>query len=125
MLVVIVFAVHSKTSPISTTLAYSATTTAVAHKSLDSITPRRKTKKNPLPWNGYHPARKFIFDETAAGRVTSEMGSRSVHNKYKNTARSFKLAGMEYSSTFAVRLAGLQKIVARDRSQDRDDMQSL
>ena len=115
MLVVIVFAVHSKTSPISTTLAYSATTTAVAHKSLDSITPRRKTKKNPLPWNGYHPARKFIFDETAAGRVTSEIGSIAVQKNYKEIVRFFKFPGMEYSSTFASCLAGIWKIVTRGR----------
>ena len=87
--------------------------------------PRRNTKKNPLPCNEDQLARKFLFDEIAEGRVTPEMGSRSVHNNYKDRVRSFKFPGMEYSSTFASRLAGLRKIVTGDISQASDDKQAL
>ena len=87
--------------------------------------PSRTTKKKPLPRNGDHPARKFIFDKIAAGHVTPDMGSRSVHNDYKDTVRSFKLDGMGYSSNFSSPLDGLQKIVARARSRASDCRQSL
>ena len=77
---------------------------------------RRSKKKNPLPWNGYHPASKFIFDEIAAVCVTPDMKSISVHSNYKDTVKSFKLNGIEYSYTFASLLSDLWKIVARDSS---------
>ena len=53
---------------------------------------------------------KFIFDEIVAGGVTPDIGSRSVHDNYKDRVRSFKFPGIEYSSTFVSRLAGLRKI---------------
>ena len=53
------------------------------------------------------------------------MGSRAVHNKYKDTVRSFKFPRSEYSSTFASRLAGLWNIFARNSSWSRDDKQTL
>ena len=89
------------------------------------MTPMRKSKKKPLPWKGYHLTRQFIFDEITEGCVTPDMGSREIHNNYKDIVRSFELYRMEYSSTFASRLDGLRKIVARDRSQASDDTQSL
>ena len=125
MVVVVVVTAHAKTSPISITSAYSITTNAITHQSLDSIIPRRNYKKKPLPWNGDHMARKFLFDEITACRVTPAMGSRAIHNKYKDTVRSFKISRMEYSSTFASLLTGLRKIVAKDRSQASDDRQTL
>ena len=82
-------------------------------------------KKKPLPWYGDHPARKFLFDEITAGRVTPDMGSRAVHNNYKNRVRSFKLPGMEYSSAFASLLAVLWKKFARDIYQSSDEKQAL
>ena len=87
--------------------------------------PRKKTKNKPLPRNRDHPSIKFIFDEISAGLVTPDMGSRAVHNYYKDTLRSFKFTGMEYSSTFPSHLAGIWKIVARYGSQDSNENKSL
>ena len=53
------------------------------------------------------------------------MGSRAVHNNYKDTVRFFKLPGMEYSSGFASRITGLWKIVIRDISQSSNNKQAL
>ena len=97
-------------------MAYSATTAAVTHKNIDSMSPRRKVDRKPLPWNGDHPYRQFLFDEIAEGCVTPEMWSRDVHNSYKDTVRSFKIFTMEYSSTFASHMDGLWKMVSRDKS---------
>ena len=85
----------------------------------------RKSKKKPLPWHVDHMARQFLFYEITACRVTPYMGSRAIHNKYKDTVRSFKFSRMEYSSTFASLLTGLRKIVAKDRSQASDDRKTL
>ena len=82
-------------------------------------------KKKPLPCNGYPPSRPFLFDSIAAGCVTPDMGSRAVHNNYKDTVRFFKLPGMEYSSGFASRITGLWKIVVRDISQSSNNKQAL
>ena len=71
--VVAIVAEQAKTSPIYITSAY-YTKTAVTHQSLDSMLPRRKMNKNMLPWNGYHPARKFIFDEIISGCITPDIG---------------------------------------------------
>ena len=125
IVVVVVFTVHAKTTPLSIILAYSITTTAVTHQSLDSMMPMRNSKKKPLTWHVDHMARQFLFDEITACRVTPYMGSRAIHNKYKDTVRSFKISSMEYSSTFASRLTGLRKIFANDRSQASDARQTL
>ena len=125
MVVVVVVTVHAKTFPISITLAYSITTTAVTHQILDSIMPMRKSKKKPLTWNVGHMARQFLFDEITACCVTPDMGSRAIHNNYKDTVRSFKLSRIEYSYTFASRMNGLRKIFAKDRSQASDARQTL
>ena len=120
--VVVVVAAHAKTSSISITSDYSATATAVTHHSLDSMTPRRNTNKNMLPFNGYHPAMQYIFDEISAGCITTDMGSRAINNNYEDTVRSFKLDEMEYLSTFSSPRTSIWKIVARDRSQSSNGM---
>ena len=77
---------------------------------------RRKMKKKPVLLNKYYPTRPFLSYEIAAGCVTPDMGSIAVHNNYKDTVRSFKFHGMEYSSTFASSLDSIHNIVARDWS---------
>ena len=53
------------------------------------------------------------------------MGSRAVHNNYKDTVRSFKVPGMECSSNFASRLYVLRKIVSRYRYQASENKKTL
>ena len=53
------------------------------------------------------------------------MGSRAVHNNYKDTVRSFKVPGMECSSNFASRLYVLRKIVSRYRYQTSENKKTL
>ena len=125
VVVVVVVTVHAKTSPVSITSAYSIKTNTVTHQILNSMMPRSKSKKKPLPWNVDHMDRQFIFYEITACHVTPYMGSRAIHNKYKDTVRSFKFSRMEYSSTFASLLTGIRKIVSKDRSQASVERQTL
>ena len=101
---------------------------------IEAMPPRRtssrakgKKGEEPLPWNEHHPARQFLFDEIATGRIpldSQAMGPREVFQKYQHV-RSFRLKGMEYGSTFASHLRGLQKIVARYQQRSREDKEAF
>lgn len=96
-----------------------------------AMPPKKGKKKegddDELPWNGDHPARKFLYEEIANERIPlngKEMGPRAVYDKYKELS-CFKLKGMEYGKDFTRRLRDLRAIIKRDRKRAIEDRNEL
>ena len=77
------------------------------------------------PWDDNHPARQFLFDEIAAGRIPASMAPLEVYNKYKDVARCFEIKRMDDINLLGSHLKGLYKIVARDKSREEEDREAF